>query len=84
MPVYFSEVKKILRESQAQFWVKLRKLRLGQTDGFLIKSRAFRIYFCETTFTVLKWWCRRGAQGGSAAPLAVTNLKDFWYILVLL
>ena len=32
------EVKKNLRKSQALFWEKLRKLRLRQKDGFLIKN----------------------------------------------
>ena len=32
------KVKKNLRESQAQFWEKLRKLRLMQNVGFLIKK----------------------------------------------
>ena len=31
-------VKKNWRRSQAQFWEKLRKLRLRQNDGFLIKN----------------------------------------------
>ena len=40
---YFSQfisekVKKILRKSQAQFREKLRKLKLRQKDGFLIKK----------------------------------------------
>ena len=32
-------VKKNLRKSQAQFWDKLRKLRLRQNYGFLIKKK---------------------------------------------
>ena len=32
------KVKKILGKSQAQVWEKLRKLRLRQNDGFLIKK----------------------------------------------
>ena len=33
------KVKKNLRKSQAQFLEKLRKLRLRQNDGFLIKEK---------------------------------------------
>ena len=32
------EVKKNLRKSQAQFWEKLKKLRLRQNDSLLIKN----------------------------------------------
>ena len=32
------KVKKNLRKSQAQFWEKLRKLRLRQNEGFLKKK----------------------------------------------
>ena len=36
-------VKKHLRKSQAQFREKLRKLRLRQNDGFLIKKNVYII-----------------------------------------
>ena len=35
------EVKTNWRKSQAQFWEKLRKLRLKQNDGFLIKKTVY-------------------------------------------
>ena len=38
------KVKKNLRKSQAQFRKRLRKLRLRQNDGFLIKKRMFDVY----------------------------------------
>ena len=37
------KVKKNLRKSQAQFWEKLRKLRLRQNIGFLIKKCVFTV-----------------------------------------
>ena len=37
------KVKKNLRQSQAQFREKLRKLRLRQNDGFLIKKNVYII-----------------------------------------
>ena len=33
-----AKVKKSLRKSEAQFWEKVRKLRLKQNDGCLIKK----------------------------------------------
>ena len=44
---YFSQfilvkVKKNLRKSQARFWEKLRKLRLRQNDGFVIKKTCIK------------------------------------------
>jgi len=39
------KVKKNLRKSQAQFLEKLRKLRLRQNNGFLIKKRVL-LYHC--------------------------------------
>ena len=39
---FFSvKVKKTLRKSQTQFWEKLRKLRLRQNSGFLMKKSVF-------------------------------------------
>ena len=38
LAIFSVKVKKNLRKSQAQFWEKLRKLRLRQNDGFLIKQ----------------------------------------------
>ena len=35
------KVKKILRNSQAEFGVKLRKLRLRQNDDFLIQKHVY-------------------------------------------
>ena len=37
------EVKKKSRKSQAQFWKRLRKLRLRQNDGFLIKKHVCKV-----------------------------------------
>jgi len=39
------KVKKNLRKSQAQFWEKLRKLRLRQNNGFLIKRHVVEVRF---------------------------------------
>ena len=39
------KVKKNLRKSQAQFRDKLRKLRLRQNDGFLIKKTCITLQF---------------------------------------
>ena len=42
------KVKKKLRKSQAQFWEKLRKLRLRQNNDFLIKKNVYSIIDCIT------------------------------------
>ena len=43
----FSSVtaKKIIRKSKAQFWKKLRKLRLKQNDGFLIMKHVLDVTY---------------------------------------
>ena len=55
------KVKKNLRKCQAQFREKLRKLRLRQNDGFLIKKRVTRkSSICDSSenkkCSVVQYW----------------------------
>ena len=45
------KVKKNLRKSRAQFWEKLRKLRLRQSSDFLIKKRVVKFRSTNRIFT---------------------------------
>ena len=56
------KVKKNLRNSQAQFWTKLRKLRLRQNEGFLIQRNLCLSNTNNTNGAMEEGFCKRGLK----------------------